>query len=225
MLAHWPRRTPGLPTGQRLLSSLPRFTDRPLAGPPDPLPPLALVITGHGGPAAVLDADDFEALGPREFVSDFHCVTTWSVKDVTWTGVPLGQAFESIGISSPPTPFLAVRTADRRTAYYLWEDAIADDVVLATHLDGQPLGPRHGGSLRLVAPQQYGYKSPKHLVGIDFVNEVPNSLGKMHLRARVAYEERHPKLPSGLVRVPYRLTIPLAAFLAERSLRRSQAQS
>jgi DMSO/TMAO reductase YedYZ molybdopterin-dependent catalytic subunit len=198
---------------------MPRFTDRPWAAPPDPLPPLELEISGHGGSPVVVTGDDLERLGSRDFVADFHCVTTWSVTNVTWTGVPLRDVFASHGITDAPTPFLEVRTADRRTVYYLWEDATADNVVLATHLDGAPLGARHGGTLRLVAPDHYGYKSPKHLVAIEFVHEVPKSLGKMHLRARVALEERHPKLPSSFVRTPYRLTIPLAARLAERSAR------
>ena len=35
------------------------------------------------------------------------------------------------------------------------------NVMLAYQLDGHELPPRHGGPLRLVVPQKYGYKSAK----------------------------------------------------------------
>jgi len=54
--------------------------------------------------------------------------------------------------------------------------------------------------LRLVAPRQYEYKSVKHLVSMDFSDEVPRTLGKEHLRSRVALEERHPRLAGRLLR-------------------------
>ena len=105
----------------------------------------------------------------------------------------------------------------------MWEDAIADDVVLATHLNGAALDDRHGAPLRLVSPSQYGYKSVKHVIAIDFRADQPELMSKEHLRARVAVEERHPTLPSWAVRLPYRLMIAPTAYLAERTLRRHRA--
>ena len=101
----------------------------------------------------------------------------------------------------------------------------ADGVIVATHLDGAPLDERHGAPLRLVSPSQYGYKSVKHLVSLDFCAAEPKVMSKEHLRARVAFEERHPRLPSWLVRLPYRLMIPPTAFLAERALKRHRRSS
>lgn len=66
-------------------------------------------------------------------------------------------------------------------------------------------------------------RAVKHLTTIDFRSTKPSRLGKEHLRGRVALQERHPTLPSWLVRAPYRLLIPPTAHFAERSLRRSQA--
>jgi DMSO/TMAO reductase YedYZ molybdopterin-dependent catalytic subunit len=103
-------------------------------------------------------------------------------------------------------------------------DAVADDVVLATHLDGEPLDDRHGAPLRLVSPGQYGYKSVKHLTALDFRVDQPAAMSKEHLRARVAFEERHPVLPSWAVRRPHRLLIAPTAYLAERSLDRHGAR-
>jgi DMSO/TMAO reductase YedYZ molybdopterin-dependent catalytic subunit len=217
---NWPRRVPGLPPGQRLLTSMPRFTDAPFRSPPV-MPASALISFSVQGVAlADVGIDDLEAIGFRDVVADFHCVTTWSVIGVTWTGVPLTAVLASIGVTEEAGRFVVARAADHRRATLVWDDAVAPDVLLATHLDGVPLGPRHGGPVRLVAPQQYGYKSVKYLERIDIRPNAPRRLGKEHLRGRVALEERHPKLPSYLVKLPYRMLIAPTAAIAERSLNR-----
>ena len=188
--------------------------------PPEPL----LEITLEGVRVATVTAADLLALGPRDHRADFHCVTTWSVVGLVWTGVPLRELLASIGITDAPAPYLVTRAGDRRKAGFVWEDAVADDVILATHLDGAALDARHGAPLRLVSPSQYGYKSVKHLIAIDFRAEVPRLMSKEHLRARVALEERHPRVPGRVLRLPYRLMIAPTAYVAERSLRRSARQ-
>ncbi len=109
------------------------------------------------------------------------------------------------------------------SAIYVTEDLDNDNVLLATSLDGQPLDRRHGAPLRLVSPDQYGYKNLKHLIGLDFCHEQPTStLGpKEHLRARVVAEERHSTLPNWAVKGQYRLAIIPTALVAERTLRSS----
>jgi len=224
MTRYWPRRAPGLPPGQRLLTEMPRFTDQPLRPPPQTPAEPRLEITNDGAPVAVVTGADLKALDPRDHRADFHCVTTWSVTGLVWTGVPLREVFASIGITEPPAPYLVARGGDGARAAFVWEDAVADDVLLATHLGGAPLDPRHGAPLRLVSPGQYGYKNVKHLVAIDFRAERPRVQSKEHLRARVAVEERHPRLPGRAVRLPYRLLIPPTAYLGERTLRRQPPQ-
>ncbi len=220
MMRYWPRRADGLPPGQRLMTEMPRFTDLPHLPPPDMPSEPRLEISNEGVAIAVLTGEDIEALKPTDHLADFHCVTTWSVKNLKWTGVPLREVFASLGITVAPAPYLIARGGDRRKAGFMWEDAVAEDVILATHLDGAPLDDRHGAPLRLVSPSQYGYKSVKHLIAIDFRNEMPRLLSKEHLRARVAHEERHPKLPGWALEMPYRMLIGPTAALAERSLRR-----
>lgn len=220
MRRYWPRRAGGLPPGQRLLDVMPRFGDMPHHAPPDmPVEP-RLEIMVEGQPIAVVTGADLQALGPRDHVADFHCVTTWSATGLIWTGVALHEVLAAAGIGRAPALHVLARSGDRRRVAFLSEDLMAADVVLATHLNGRALTGRHGGPLRLVSPRQYGYKSLKHLVSIDFRAAQPSVMAKEHLRARVAEEERHPRLPSWLVRVPYRLMIPATAYVAERSLRR-----
>jgi len=205
------------------MREMPRFTDLPHLPPPDMPAEPRLEITVAGAPVAVLSGADLASLGPRDHRADFHCVTGWSVTGLTWTGVPLREVLASVGITEAPAPYLVARGGDRRRAAYLWEDAVADDVFLATHLAGAALDDRHGAPLRLVSPSQYGYKSVKHLVAIEFRVEQPRLRSKEHLRARVAAEERHATLPSWAVRAPYRLLIAPTAYLAERTMDRHRA--
>jgi len=165
-------------------------------------------------------ADDLGRLEQVSQVSDFHCVTTWTYRGAHWAGVRFSELAATVFDGATP-PFLAAHAADRMSAIYVADDLDNDNVLLATKLDGLPLDRRHGAPLRLVSPNQYGYKSIKHLVGLDFRHEEPSSTvgPKEHLRARVAAEERHSSLPNWAVKAPYRLSIIPTAFAAERTLR------
>jgi len=222
MRFYWPRRAPGLPPGQRLMGEMPRFSDRPWVPPPWPIPEPKLAIRVEGVPVADVGVSQFGELDVRDFKADFHCVTTWSMTDLTWTGVPLREVLVSVGIDSPPATYLLAKAHDGGRGHFLASDTFGEDVIVATHLNGKLLGARHGGPLRLVAPRLYAYKSVKHLAAIDFRTKPPTRLGKAHLRARVALEERHPKRPGRLLRIPYRLLVPPTAYLAERSLASQQ---
>ncbi len=115
--------------------------------------------------------------------------------------------------------YVEVIGADRFRAVFTLDDLLGPEVLVATSLDGEPLDLRHGAPWRLVSPVQYGYKSVKHLCGLKLhVTQPASVLGSMeHLRARVALEERHARLPARLVRLPYRLLIPLTIKQAERA--------
>lgn len=218
-----PRRAAGLPPGQREVRAFLRFSDAPLRWPPKPAP-IALRISVDGEEITTLGQADLGAHQEIEQTGDFHCVTTWTRRGLRWRGVRfvdvVGQVLEEVAAGQLP-PFLVATAADRVSAIYVTEDLLGDDVLLATHLDGEPLDRKHGAPLRLVSPGQYGYKNTKHLIGLDFRHHQPTStLGKKeHLRARVAREERHSTLPNWVVRTPYRLMIIPTALAAERGLR------
>jgi DMSO/TMAO reductase YedYZ molybdopterin-dependent catalytic subunit len=46
---------------------------------------------------------------------------------------------------------------------------LGENVVLATHHDGEPLTPDHGAPLRIVVPERYAWKSVKWLRGVEFL--------------------------------------------------------
>ncbi|MBA3780595.1 MAG: molybdopterin-dependent oxidoreductase [Nocardioides sp.] len=205
--------------------NFPRFADQPLRRPPRACP-LALRVSAAGREDLVLGEEAFAALPMRDQDSDFHCVTTWSYRGVQWGGVRMREFWHEVVLpwvgEEKPVPWVRARGGDAGSAVLCVEDLLADDVLLAVRLDGRPLDARHGAPLRLVCPSQYGYKSVKHLVGLELLQELPVLPSKEHLRARVALEERHPRLPARLVRRPYRALIPITVRLAEWSLARSE---
>ena len=206
-----------LPPGQRAVDDFPRFG--PGLGAPLPnLPDLpTLTVTGAVQHELRLPLTDLVPLTRREQITDFHCVTTWTRRDLRWEGIAFRDFFNDHVVAAcgprPDVSHLVLVGADGYEATMLLEDALADDVLLADRLDGLPLTPEHGAPLRLVSPRQYGYKSVKHLVRIEFWSErPPGKLGaKEHQRARVWREERHAWIPARLLRLPYRLAIPLTA--------------
>lgn len=103
-----------------------------------------LEIRHEGEPIAVMSGADLQALHPRDYRADFHCVTGWSVTGLIWTGVPLREILASVAIVDAPAPYLVARAGDRRKVAFMWEDATADDVILATHLNRASLDDRHG---------------------------------------------------------------------------------
>jgi DMSO/TMAO reductase YedYZ molybdopterin-dependent catalytic subunit len=116
-----------------------------------------------------LTYDQLRALPRAEQVSNFHCVTGWSVDNVRWAGVrmhdvlaqarPLGSghALRFVSMEVPYVDYLTVGQAS------------LPDVMLAYEMDGKPLPREHGAPVRLVIPQMYGYKNVKWLQEIDVV--------------------------------------------------------
>ena len=109
----------------------------------------------------------FNALPRVEVVADFHCVTTWSKLDNTWTGVGLNHLAELAG-ARPEARYLIAHGAHGFTANLPLADALEADVVVATHHNGAPLTPEHGAPMRLVVPRLYAWKSAKWLTGLEF---------------------------------------------------------
>ena len=108
-----------------------------------------------------LTLPELQALPVARQVSDFHCVTGWSVEDVRWTGVRIRDVLAPAG-PLPEAGALSFVSAERPYVDSLTlEQALLPDVMLAWHMDARPLTRPHGAPMRLVVPQMYGYKSVK----------------------------------------------------------------
>ncbi len=218
----WPRCADDLPPGQRALDEFPRFADNPLRPPPSTPGSILSIMSADLGEIRI-PLDELGSSSQEESrVADMHCVTTWTARRQMWTGVRLSAWWTTRVGPLPGETFALVSATDGYRAVFLAEDLFADDVMLAWALNGDTLDQRHGAPLRLVSPAQYGYKNVKHVEAITLHNERPASLlgPKEHLRARVALEERHSRIPGRLLRWPYRLVVPITVIVAERTLQR-----
>ena len=162
--------------------------------------------------------DSLEQLPRYSQTADFHCVTTWSVRNLRWSGLRFSDVYTAIvkpiAQPDPSADLVVFHGMDGYRSSMILEDLMSEDVMLADRLNDEPLGLAHGAPLRLVAPAHYGYKSVKHLAAIEFWSDRKNYRFPFpypglidHPRARVDREERVRYLPPILLRHIYRLLI------------------
>ena len=116
-----------------------------------------------------LDYASLRALPRAHQISDFHCVTGWTVANVHWTGVRLADVLQRAKPHPQATALRFVSAEQPYVDYLTLKQALLPDVMLAYEMDGQPLPREHGAPLRLVIPEMYGYKGVKWLERIDLV--------------------------------------------------------
>ncbi len=125
--------------------------------------------------------DELNQLPRTRLLMDIHCVTRWSKFDTAWEGVSVRTLVEKGFIKPLPSARYVLQHADYGfTANLPLEIVLADNFLLATHYDGQPLTPDHGFPLRgvvghipgrddLAAP--YFWKGAKWLRGLEFMQQ------------------------------------------------------
>lgn len=115
-------------------------------------------------------SEEFRALPHVDEVRDFHCVTTWSVRDCRWRGVRLADLLKTAG----PKPGAAHVFAECYGGYstnFPLAIALMPDVLLADEYQREPLDLKFGGPVRLVAPRLYAYKSAKWVNRITLLSQ------------------------------------------------------
>jgi DMSO/TMAO reductase YedYZ molybdopterin-dependent catalytic subunit len=146
-----------------------------------------------------------QALPRVEQTSDFHCVTTWSVRKLHWSGYRFSDFYQRIvqpeAQPEPGAEWVVFHGQDDYRCAMQLEDLLATDVLLADRVNDAPLGLEHGAPLRLVAPAHYGYKNVKHIGAIEFCRDrrqyrfpFPYPRFMDHPRARVALAAGLPTL-------------------------------
>jgi DMSO/TMAO reductase YedYZ molybdopterin-dependent catalytic subunit len=159
-------------------------------------------------------------------------VTTWTRRGLRWGGWRFRDFYEQL-VAPRVRPeagatLVVLRAQDGLAQSLPLEDALAPDVLLADHLDGERLGVDHGAPIRFVAPAHYACKSVRHLSAIEFWRDARNyrfpgpRLLMNHPRARVMNEERGRVFPPWVFRRVWPALIPPVRWLFALGLRRHQ---
>lgn len=125
--------------------------------------------------------DEFQQLPRTKLVMDIHCVTRWSKFDSVWEGVSVRTLLDQGLIKLKPAARFVMQHSDGGyTTNLPLELVLAENFLLATHFNGEPITPDHGFPLRgvigyipgredLVTP--YFWKGAKWLRSLEFMSE------------------------------------------------------
>jgi DMSO/TMAO reductase YedYZ molybdopterin-dependent catalytic subunit len=123
--------------------------------------------------------DEFQKLPRSKVNMDLHCVTRWSKFDTEWEGVSVRTLVDQGLIKLKPAARYVLQHAEYGFTVNLpLEIVLAENFLLATHFNGEPITPDHGYPLRgvvgyipgrddLKAP--YLWKGAKWLRGLEFL--------------------------------------------------------
>lgn len=124
--------------------------------------------------------DEFQQLPRKKLVMDIHCVTRWSKFDTEWEGVSLRDIVDQGLIRLKDSAKYVVQHAEYGFTVNLpLEVVLADNFLLATHFDGEPLTPDHGYPLRGIVGAiedredlsvPYFWKGAKWVRGLEFLS-------------------------------------------------------
>jgi DMSO/TMAO reductase YedYZ molybdopterin-dependent catalytic subunit len=122
--------------------------------------------------------DEFNRLPRTRIVMDIHCVTRWSKFDTEWEGISVQKLVaEGIIRPTPHARYVIEHAEHGFTANLPLEVVLADNFLLATHYQGEPITPDHGYPVRGVVgyiPARnnlftpYFWKGAKWLRGLEF---------------------------------------------------------
>ncbi len=123
--------------------------------------------------------DEFNRLPRTQVVMDIHCVTRWSKFDTVWEGVSVRTLVEQGFIKLKPSAKHVMQHAEYGfTVNVPLEVALAENFLLATHFNGEPITPDHGYPLRGVVgyipgreelTTPYFWKGAKWLRSLEFM--------------------------------------------------------
>lgn len=138
--------------------------------PTFPMADWRFTVTGLVDKPVTLAWEELLSLPRAVQVSDFHCVTGWSVYNVKWEGVRVTHLLELAGVKPEASHINFISGDGQYDSAVPLEVVRMDDVMLPFLIDGAPLPGPLGGPLRLVIPQMYAYKSVKWVERMDLLS-------------------------------------------------------
>ncbi|MHC4550330.1 MAG: protein-methionine-sulfoxide reductase catalytic subunit MsrP [Planctomycetota bacterium] len=150
--------------------------------------PWSIEIAGHCKRAGRVDLDDLlKKLPQEERLYRFRCVERWAMA-VPWIGIPM-RAFLKWAEPTGKAKYVRFVTLwrpkempgrDFRDQFPYYEGLRLDEAaheltLLVTGMYGRRLPNQNGAPVRVIVPWKYGYKSPKSIVRIEFVERQPKT--------------------------------------------------
>jgi DMSO/TMAO reductase YedYZ molybdopterin-dependent catalytic subunit len=173
------KREGRLPPGQSLTKKFPVLHYGPI--PPFDPQTWDFCIWGEVEEEKRWTWEAFQQLPRTQIIMDIHCVTCWSKFDTVWEGVSVGRLVEQGIVKLKPTARFVIQHAEYGfTTNLPLSVVLADNFLLATHFNGEPLAPEHGFPLRGVVgfipgredlKVTYFWKGAKWLRGLEFTAE------------------------------------------------------
>lgn len=136
--------------------------------------------------------NDLYEMGVTEVNTSFHCVTGWSVGELSFTGVPTSRIVEYVK-PHETVKWVYVESLDGYSTVIPYKDFMSNKALIALEMNGKPLDILHGYPARLVIPHLYGWKSAKWLCKIVFARGYKDGYWEAlgyHPRGNVILEER-----------------------------------
>ncbi len=155
-----------VPPGQSVVTSWPVLTYGPT--PIIDTKEWHLEIDGEVKKPLGLNWQEFNKLPKSNMETDIHCVTRWSKLGMKWEGVSLDVLIELAGGLSSNANYLLASSYGGYSTNLPIDDVIGGKAMIATHAEGKPLTPEHGGPARLFVPHLYFWKSAKYIKGLIF---------------------------------------------------------
>lgn len=152
--------------------------------------PWSVRIEGEVEEARDVDLDDIAKIAPlEERIYRLRCVEAWSMV-VPWTGIPM-KSFVEWCRPTAKAKFVRFTSFDkpdqspgvRQSPQYPWpyyeglylDEAMHPLTMLVTGIYGHGLPAQHGAPLRVIVPWKYGYKSPKGIAKVKFLEHRPGT--------------------------------------------------
>jgi DMSO/TMAO reductase YedYZ molybdopterin-dependent catalytic subunit len=138
-----------------------------------------LVVDGLVKKPRSFSYHDLKLLPQVEQVSDFHCVEGWSVQDIKWGGFRFREIMDRVEATAQATHIVfhslgKTGSTPKGQDHYIESFPISEllqserKILLAMHMNHDPLPEKHGSPLRLIAPYDLAYKSIKFISRIEF---------------------------------------------------------
>ena len=171
--------------------------------------PWKVEISGSCRNPMTLDLDDLFKFEHEERLYHFRCVERWAM-NIPWSGFPLSKLIAKADPKSS-AKYIRFTTVNRpeqmpgmaKASYYDWpyvealrlDEAQNELAMVVTGVYGKPLPIQHGAPVRIIVPWKYGFKNPKSVVKIEFLDRQPSTFWMIQAHEYGFLSNVNPNIP------------------------------